>query len=72
MGIQMIKRVANGHLVWDEEKKKSLLISNYEANRHDEEQSTTKDSAADKTEGKTTKGTKGKAPAKEKETADSQ
>ncbi|CAI6301308.1 hypothetical protein [Bacillus subtilis] len=49
MGRQMIKRIANGHLVWDEEKKKSLLISNYEATKHDKEQSTTKkEPAADK------------------------
>lgn len=48
MGRQMIKRIANGHLVWDEEKKKSLLISNYEAIRHDKEQGTTEEPAADK------------------------
>ncbi|WP_445430041.1 hypothetical protein [Bacillus atrophaeus] len=70
MNIKVILRTANGTIVWDAKEKRSLLISNEEADKLEKEQAASQDPAADKTEGKTTKGTKGKAPAKEKETAD--
>ncbi|TWO93422.1 hypothetical protein EUA41_13585 [Bacillus velezensis] len=72
MNIEVKVRTAHGTIVWDAKEKKSSFISNEEAAKPEKEQATPQEPTADKTEGKTTKGTKGKASAKEKETADSQ
>ncbi|MEC1338066.1 hypothetical protein P9D25_10425 [Bacillus velezensis] len=70
MDKKVITRTAHGTIVWDAKEKKALFISNEEAAKLEKEQAAPKEPAADKTEGKMTKGTKGKAPAKGKETAD--